>query len=138
MSHLSAPPQRYAEMLSDIKQRIRTAQTRAMRAVNAELIGLYWEIGQMLDARQQAEGWGAAVIPRLAHDIRNDLPEVKGFSERNIKLMVQFFHEYPALFAAASIGQPPVAQLAAAALPENGQRLVAQIPWAHNVLLMHK
>ncbi len=84
----------YPALLSDIKQRIQSAQTRAMLAVNAELIRLYWEIGQMLDARQKNEGWGAAVIPRLARDIRNELPEVKGFSERNIKRMLAFYREY--------------------------------------------
>lgn len=40
--------------------------------------------------RQRREGWGASVIPRLSGDLHNELPEVKGFSERNIKLMVQF------------------------------------------------
>lgn len=48
----------------------------------------------MLDARQKEKGWGAAVIPRLARDIRNELPDVKGFSERNIKRMLAFYREY--------------------------------------------
>ncbi|MBI3466857.1 MAG: DUF1016 family protein, partial [Planctomycetes bacterium] len=79
---------------------------------------------------------GAAVIPRLARELRNELPEVKGFSERNIKLMVQFAHEYPDAFPSSfEIGQPAVAQLPPA---PNGQQLVAQIPWAHNVLLMQR
>ena len=71
-------PIHYSGLLAEVRQRIQSAQTRAMLGVNAELIRLYWEIGQMLDARQKSEGWGAAVIPRLARDIRNDLPEVKG------------------------------------------------------------
>jgi predicted nuclease of restriction endonuclease-like (RecB) superfamily len=75
------------------------------------------------------------VIPRLARELRNELPELRGFSERNLKLMVQFAHEYPKAFASAAIGQPPVAQLPA--VPK-GQQLVAQIPWAHNVLLMQR
>jgi hypothetical protein len=57
---------------------------------------------------EQEEGWGAGVIPRLSKDLRNDLPEVKGFSERNLKLMAQFYREYPELSA---IGQQAVAQL---------------------------
>jgi predicted nuclease of restriction endonuclease-like (RecB) superfamily len=133
------PPSQYPGLLADIKQRIGQAQTRAILAVNTELIRLYWEIGQMLDARQKTEGWGAAVIPRLALDIRNELPEVKGFSERNIKLMVQFYREYPTLFVASSIGQPLVAQLNETTTPAAfGQPPVAQIPWAHNILLMQK
>jgi len=89
----------------------------------------------LIDSRQRQEGWGAGVIPRLARELRNELPELKGFSERNMKLMVQFAHEYPDAFACPEIGQPPVAQLPA--VPD-GQQLVAQIPWAHNVLLMQR
>src|SRR5438093_7896575 len=93
---MSAPLMAYAGLLADIKSRIQSAQTRAILAVNAELIRLYWDIGRLLDARQAQEGWGAAVIPRLAADIRNELPEVKGFSERNMKRMLAFFREYSA------------------------------------------
>lgn len=93
----SGVPQDYAGLLSDIKQRVRHAQTRAVLAVNAELIRLYWEIGAMIDRRQQQEGWGAGVIPRLARDLHNELPEEKGFSERNIKRMLAFYREYPHL-----------------------------------------
>ncbi|WP_338845794.1 PDDEXK nuclease domain-containing protein [Massilia sp. W12] len=110
----------YSGLLSEIKSRIAHAQTRAMQAVNSELIRLYWHIGQLLAERQDQEGWGKGVIPRLSQDIRNELPEVKGFSERNLKLMDQFYNTYPDLFSTDLIGQP----------------LVAQLPWAHNVLLM--
>jgi len=139
MNHPPASPRFYAEILTDIKQRIRQAQTRAILAVNRELLVLYWDIGGLIDGRQKQEGWGAGVIPRLAKDLHNELPEEKGFSERNIKLMVQFFREYPALFAAAEFGQPLVAQLASeASSTEIVQPAVAQIPWAHNVLLMQR
>lgn len=127
----------YSGLLSEIKRRIRVAQTLAMRAVNTALVRLYWDIGQMLAARQSIEGWGAGVIPRLARDLHNELPEEKGFSERNIKLMLQFYRTYPALFAAEAIGQPPVAQLAEGGFVI-GQAAVAQLPWAHNVLLMQR
>ena len=56
---------------------------------------MYWDIGRMILERQKREGWGAAVIPRLSRDIRNDLPEEKGFPERNIKRMLRFYREYP-------------------------------------------
>lgn len=93
------PSIHYPGLLAEIRLRIQSAQTRVMPGVNAELIRLYWEIGQMLDARQKSEGWGAAVISRLARDIRNELPEVKGFSERNIKRMLAFYREYLAAIA---------------------------------------
>lgn len=129
----------YGDLLGDIKGRIRAAQSRAVQTVNAELVHLYWDIGRFIEARQAQEGWGAGVIPRLARDLHNELPEVKGFSERNLKLMVQFAREYPALFA---IGQPAVAQLEPAAGPMRQPPVApmafAQIPWAHNVLLLQK
>jgi predicted nuclease of restriction endonuclease-like (RecB) superfamily len=152
----STAPRDYAALLTDIKTRIRAAQVRATLGANAEMLTMYWDVGRMIEQRQKTEGWGAAVIPRLARDIRNELPEVKGFSERNIKLMTQFYREYP---WPISIGQRPVAQLdnggqkspptmtptLTAILPqgvakldpcEKVQRLVAQLPWAHNVLLI--
>lgn len=135
----TALPTLYPSLLTEIKQRIQSAQTRAMLGVNAELIRLYWEIGQMLDARQESEGWGAAVIPRLARDIRNELPEVKGFSERNIKRMLAFYREYRTLEfvpqpVAQTAGRAKVPQAAALFAPE----LVLSLPWGHHAVLMEK
>ncbi len=132
----------YPVLLAEIKQLIQQGQARAILAVNQEMLALYWDIGRLIDARQKQQGWGAGVIPRLAKDLHNELPEEKGFSERNIKLMVQFFREYPTLFGSPAIGQPPVAQLPESSAPAStspqGQPAVAQIPWAHNVLLMQR
>lgn len=150
---LSVAAGNYARLLTDIKQRIRTAQVRTAMAGNASMLMLYWEIGGVLAERQKREGWGAAVLPRLATDLHNDLPELKGFSERNLKRMVQFFREYPSLF---EIGPRPVAQLANDSFPRTKvpppvaqspaksaaaqmwQRAVAQLTWAHNVILIQK
>ena len=132
----------YSGLLAEIKTRIQTAQTRSVLAVNAELIRLYWQIGQLLDARQQSEGWGAGVIPRLAQDLRNELPEVKGFSERNMGLMLAFARAYP---EPSEIMQQPVAKIAATAKvqqpvaksPEDAS-LLWQLQWGHHALLMAK
>jgi len=132
-------PADYTGLLADIKQRVRHAQTRAVLAVNGELLRLYWEIGALIDTRQKKEGWGAGVIPRLARDLHNELPEEKGFSERNIKRMLAFYREYPHL----QFGTQPVAQIEA--LP-NGPQLVAlfpaelilSVPWGHHAELMAK
>jgi predicted nuclease of restriction endonuclease-like (RecB) superfamily len=98
----------FAALLADVKLRIQTAQTRAMLAVNSELIRLYWDIGRMIDARQKLEGWGAGVIPQLAAELKNEMPELKGFSERNIGRMIAFHREYP---NPAAILPQPVAKL---------------------------
>jgi len=136
----------YANLLGDIKVRIRQAQTKASRFVNAEMILMYWDIGRMIHERQQKKGWGAGIIPRLAKDIRNELPEVKGFSERNIGYMIRFAREYEkailqqaaAKLATGSKVPQPVAQMPDRNLLSNLQQLVAKIPWGHNILLLEK
>lgn len=78
-------------LLGDIKSRIQQSQTRAMLSVNAELVRLYWDIGRLVHERQSDEGYGTRVVQRLARDLHNELPKIKGFSERNIGRMVAFF-----------------------------------------------
>lgn len=131
--------QGYASLLTDIKQRVRQAQVRAMLSVNAELIRLYWGIGQMIHERQQQEGWGAGVIPRLARDLHNELPEEKGFSERNIKQMLAFYREYAQL----SFVQQPAAQIETGPkVPQAAAlftaELILALPWTHHAILMAK
>jgi hypothetical protein len=71
-------PQSYPDLLSALKERIRDARLRTAIGVNRELIVLYWEIGRDILLRQSAEGWGTAVIDRLARDLpgfpRHDRP----------------------------------------------------------------
>jgi predicted nuclease of restriction endonuclease-like (RecB) superfamily len=117
----------FALLLSEVKQRIQLAQTKAVLAVNSELVRLYWDIGRIINARQKQEGWGSAVIPRLARELKNELPELKGFSERNIGRMIAFFRDYP---DPSSILPQPVAEIASS--------LLWSVPWAHHVILMEK
>ena len=134
----------YASLLGDIKARINVAQGRAVLAVNAELLRLYWAIGQLIDARQSEEGWGSAVIPRLAMDLHNELPEQKGFSERNIKRMLAFYRAYPDAMASSTKVPQAVAQTAQSEKVPQPVALLTetdalwQIGWGHHALLMEK
>ncbi len=150
----------YAPFLKAVKDRIRVAQVRATLSANAELIHLYWDIGRAIDAMQKKEGWGAGVIPRLARDISNDMPAVKGFSERNIGRMIAFAREYGARpilpqpvaklppsdilphavaeLVSSEIGPIVSAQLGTSDDLTKVQRLVAQLPWGQNVILFEK
>lgn len=145
----------YSNLLSDIKERVRRAQHRAILAANAEMIVMYWDIGSMIASRQTSEGWGTKVIPRLAVDLKNELPEEKGFSERNIKRMLRFYREYPALpptvklvpqaaalmESHASATSPIVPQPAAQSPDDKFQPswdVLLSIPWFHNVILIEK
>ena len=112
------PPDQYATFLTDLKVRIRTAQVKAALAVNQELIMLYWQIGTRILATQEEAGWGNKVIPKLAKDLKQEFPEMKGFSARNLGYMKRF----------------------AEAWPDESilQQLAAKIPWFHNCVLLEK
>jgi len=92
--HDAPLPADYRALLTDVKSRIRAAQLRASLSVNQELIQLYWDIGRLIVDRQQAEGWGAGVIDRLASDVQKAFPGLEGFSASNISRMRAFFRAY--------------------------------------------
>jgi predicted nuclease of restriction endonuclease-like (RecB) superfamily len=130
----------FAALVTDVKDRIQKAQTRAVLAVNAQLVGLYWDIGRIIHERQQRKGWGVAVIPRLASELHNELPQIKGFSERNIGRMIAFYRSYPdpAVIlpqVVAKLPDPSNLPLAVAKLKDS---LLWLVPWAHHVILMEK
>ncbi|HIJ95053.1 MAG TPA: DUF1016 domain-containing protein [Desulfuromonadales bacterium] len=111
-------PPDYAAWLGDLKQKIRTERLRVVLASNAAMVLLYWEIGQSVLEKQTLQGWGAKIIDRLAVDLREAFPEMKGFSPRNIKYMRAFAAAWPD----REIVQAPLAQLT----------------WYHNIALLEK
>jgi predicted nuclease of restriction endonuclease-like (RecB) superfamily len=74
---------------------IRGARGRATRAVNAEIIELYWRIGQYLHQRIEADGWSKGTVEKLAAYIAQREPGRNGFSAQNLWRMRQFFRAYP-------------------------------------------
>lgn len=111
-------PRDYAETLSEIKRRIQQERLRVVLAANSAMVLLYWDIGRMILERQERAGWGAKVIDRLATDLREAFPDMKGFSPRNLKYMRAFAAAWPDLAIV--------------------QQAAAQIPWFHNCLLLDR
>ena len=118
MPELTPLPADYATWLMELKTRIHSAQQRATLAVNRELVLLYWQIGRDILDRQGREGWGTKVIERLAQDLRNAFPEMKGFSPRNLKYMRTFAEAWPD--------------------GEFVQEVLALLPWYHQLALLDK
>jgi hypothetical protein len=73
----------YRELITELKQKVQSAQTKAAASV-FQLIELYWDIGQLVTERQKASGWGDAVVDLIAHDLTRELNGAKGFSRRNL------------------------------------------------------
>ena len=74
----------YPAFLAALKERVLNARTSAARAVNRELVLLYWDIGHGIVEKQQTAGWGDAVAERLAADLRAEFPDMRGFSTANL------------------------------------------------------
>jgi predicted nuclease of restriction endonuclease-like (RecB) superfamily len=102
----------------EVKQRIRSAQYEALKAVNREMINLYWDIGQMIFIKQQNYNWGKSVVEQLSKDLQTEFPGISGFSARNIWNMRSFYVTY--------------------SQNEKLQPLVAEIGWTHNIVILEK
>ena len=70
---------------------IDNARSRAMKAVNAELIQMYWEIGAYVSGRVKDGGWGKSVVADFSEFLQAHYPGTKGFSAQNIWRMKQFY-----------------------------------------------
>jgi len=120
MSIITPPADnRYKEFLRDIKTQVAQSRLGAARAVNRSLIGLYWSLGKMIVERQEDLGWGSAVVDRLSADLRNEFPDMAGFSPRNLWYIKSFYETY-------------------SAAPVFLQQLVAEIPWGLNILIFER
>jgi predicted nuclease of restriction endonuclease-like (RecB) superfamily len=113
----------YKNWIKEIKAKIRTTQLKAAVAINSSLIEFYWDLGKMIAEKQTA--WGTQFLERLSKDLKEDFPDMEGFSVRNLKYCRQFYQFYD-----IEIGQQAVAQFT--------QQAVAQIPWGHNILIFTK
>ncbi|NJL64023.1 MAG: DUF1016 domain-containing protein [Methylacidiphilales bacterium] len=111
-------PEDYRNLLVEVKQRIRLAQYAALKAVNQELIALYWDIGKMIVTRQQGATWGKSVVEQLAKDLQNEFPGISGFSSANLWRMRLFYDNYAA--------------------DEKLAPLVREIGWTHNLVILEK
>lgn len=114
----SGLPEGYADWLTQLKSQIVQARQRATLAVNAELVNLYRQIGSDILNRQAEQGWGSKVIERLAHDLKDAFPDMRGWSSSNLKYM-RFFAQH---------------------CPDGliGQQAADQLPWFHIVTLLTK
>jgi predicted nuclease of restriction endonuclease-like (RecB) superfamily len=95
---------------------IAAARLRAHRAVNTELVGLYWELGGYISRKIASAEWGDGVVDELAATIAREHPGQRGFTRANLFRMRQFFEAYRD--------------------DEKVAPLVRQLPWTHHLILL--
>ena len=137
----------YAAWLGGLKSRIQSARISAARAVNRELILLYWDIGRGIVEKQEDLGWGKSVVEQLSLDLRSEFPGMKGFSANNLWLMRQFYSEYssPAFLEqlvqemqSQRLESPEADVREAVFLEQFVQEILSPVPWGHLVEIVKK
>ena len=105
----------FAEVVSLIQQ----TRTHVIRLANTALIDLYWNIGQYISEKIEASDWGDGVVKQLADYIAQNAPEAKGFSDKNLWRMKQFYETYNGV-------------------DEKLSPLVRQISWTNNLIILSR
>ena len=147
----------YKSWLADLKSRIRQSQIKAAVKVNAELLRLYWDLGQDIVARQMETTWGSGFFERLSKDLRSEFPSMQGFSVANLRFTKRFYSFYSQDVSIryqvgseleATIPHQVGAELQVVANQgdvirhqlgdELGDHPIFQIPWRHHVEIITK
>lgn len=119
---MSKPPGRshakdFAELLGHIQQ----ARQRVMAQANTALIDLYWRIGQTLSDKVAQAGWGKGVVAELARYLAQADPGIRGFSDKNLWRMKQFYEAYQ-----GDQADHPLSTL------------LRGLPWSHNLAIFSR
>jgi predicted nuclease of restriction endonuclease-like (RecB) superfamily len=115
LNHISTD---YKTWIGELKLKIRSTQIKAAIAVNSTLIQFYWELGKMIVEKQSQTAWGGKLLDQISKDLKDEFPDMQGFSVRNLKYCRFFYNFYKDFLI--------------------GQQLVAQLPWSHNILIFTK
>ena len=142
----------YQQWIASLKKRYRQSQLKAAVKVNAELVSFYWSLGRDIAIMKPEEKWGQGFYETLSRDLRQSLPDSKGFSVRNLQRMRQFFELFPSfqitpqavaqiesgeVLGENGITQQPVAQTESVITPQLVAQIVS-IPWGHICLIMNQ
>ncbi len=147
----------FKQWLVDLKGRIRQSQLRAFVKVNSELLHLYWDLGHDIVIRQMDSAWGSGFFTKLSKELKSEFPDMKGFSERNLYNIKQFYlfysqdntisHQVGAKLedvdlhqagAKIKIAEKKINTIRHQLGDEFEEHLIFQIPWRHHVEIFSK
>lgn len=140
----------YHNWLKDLKKSIKTSQIKAALAVNNQLILLYWQLGKQITEKQENAKWGSGFIDQLSKDLKEEFPEMGGFSSKNLRncrVFYQFHHrleiwkQFVAKFDDNKNEQEkkdPEFTIEQQLNIYPQLKYLIQIPWGHNLLIIQK
>lgn len=106
------------KQFSEVVLMIQKARYNALKSVNTELIGLYWNVGGYISKKVESAEWGESVVSELALYLKDKHPDLKGFSDKNLWRMRQFYEAYRS--------------------NEKLSPLVRELSWTHNMIILSK
>ena len=134
---INAIDSEYIEWLKAIKQQIRSTKIRMIKTANTELIHFYWRLGQMISQKLKEQNWGDKVINKLSVDLRNEFPDMQGFSRQNLYYSKNFYEFYA--------GQMHISPYSSIVPQVEGQlqiadnyKIIFDIPWGHQKVIISK
>ena len=154
--NISLASPEYRQFIEELKVRVLSARLSAARAVNRDMILLYWDIGHAIVEKQRVMGWGESVIDRVSADLQEAFPVTTGFSPRNLRDMKRLYLAYAdeaiwrqlvaKLPGRAEADDTGIRRQAVAKLQKSDagastgflRQLVAEVPWGQNLLILNK
>jgi predicted nuclease of restriction endonuclease-like (RecB) superfamily len=148
----------YHNWLHNLKLQIKTGQIKAALSVNSQMIMLYWDLGKQITEKQENAQWGSGFIEQLSKDLREEFPEMTGFSAKNLRYMRVFYNFY----SQDQICAQPVHKLQQADIEKEIEftmqlvdkiqftvdqnniicaqlvRKLVSVPWGHHILILKK
>ncbi|UIR56716.1 PDDEXK nuclease domain-containing protein [Sphingobacterium sp. SRCM116780] len=115
---ISNMPADYQSFIASLVDTIQKERLNAILSANQSMIVMYWHIGDAIIKQQTSQGWGTRVIDRMAHDLKQNFPDITGFSPRNLNYMKRFAESWPNL--------------------NDVQNYVSKLSWRSNITLVDK
>ena len=107
------------EQFAEVVSMIQHTRNEVVRLANTSLIDLYWRVGRYISDKISVSEWGDGVVKQLADYIEKNSPEIKGFSDKNLWRMMQFYETYKDA-------------------DEKLSALLRQISWTNNLTIMSR
>ena len=97
--------EQYKKWISEVSKRFRQSQIKAMVKVNDEMLRFYWQLGKELHDRKDSFSYGQGFYKKISRDLRKELPDVKSFSETNLRYMQKFAELYSEISNLPQVGE---------------------------------
>ena len=142
MSKLIKTDAEYSRWIQELKERYRRSQIKAATQVNREMLRFYWSLGRDIVARDAENVYGSGFFKFFSQDLRQEIPEGKGFSPQNLYYMKKMYLLYSHATAncqqVVGNSQNVNSQQVVGNSTDTTDNVVFSIPWGHHCIIIDK